>query len=72
MLVSAGIRSEQQLRGMGAVPAYIAVVSAGCKPSLNLLWAIEGALTDRDWKEISRDERESLLLRLEEYQPGKN
>ncbi|MCA8983487.1 MAG: TfoX/Sxy family protein [Planctomycetaceae bacterium] len=68
MLVSAGIRSEQQLRDMGAVPAYIAVMAAGCKPSLNLLWAIEGALTDRDWKEISRDERTSLLLRLEDYQ----
>ena len=47
---------------------YIAVKAAGCKPSLNLLWAIEGALTDRDWKEISRDERTSLLIQLDDYE----
>ena len=53
---------------MGSVSAYIAVKAAGCKPSLNLLWAIEGALTDRDWKEISRDERTSLLIQLDDYE----
>lgn len=30
MLLSAGIRSEEQLRAMGAVSAYIAVKAAGC------------------------------------------
>lgn len=68
MLLSAGIRSEEQLRDMGAVSAYIAVKAAGCTPSLNLLWAIEGALTDRDWKEVSRDERTSLLIQLDDYE----
>ncbi|MGJ0490727.1 TfoX/Sxy family protein [Methylobacter sp.] len=68
MLMSAGIGSEKQLRDMGAVSAYIAVKAAGHKPSLNLLWAIEGALTDRDWKEVSRDERTSLLIQLDDYE----
>lgn len=66
MLLSAGIHSVEQLRGMGSVAAYIAVKAAGRKPSMNLLWAIEGALTDRDWKEISRDERTSLLMQLDD------
>jgi DNA transformation protein len=68
MLLSAGIQSEQQLRDMGAVAAYIAVKKAGGTPSLNLLWAIEGALTDRDWKIVSRDERTSLLIQLDDYE----
>lgn len=68
MLISAGIRSEPKLREMGAVPAYLAVKAAGCKPSLNLLWAIESALTNRDWQDISRDERTSLLILLDDFE----
>lgn len=70
MLNFAGIRSEDQLRAMGTVAAYLAVKKAGCSPSLNLLWAIEGALTDRDWKEVSRNERTSLLFQLDGYEQG--
>lgn len=70
MLATAGIRSAKQLAKMGAVPAYLAVKAAGCKPSLNLLWAIEGALTDRDWRTVSRDERTSLLLQLDAQRSG--
>lgn len=68
MLLSAGIGSDEQLREMGAVAAYLSVKATGCKPSLNLLWAIEGALTDRDWREVSRDERMSLLMQLDDHE----
>jgi len=67
MLLSAGINSEAQLRAMGSVAAYVAVKNAGASPSLNLLWAIEGALTDRDWKEVSKTDRTSLLIQLDDY-----
>jgi DNA transformation protein len=70
MLMKAGIRSEQDLRARGSVAAYVAVRAAGVKPSLNLLWALEGALTGRDWKEISRQERTALLMRLDDYEQG--
>jgi DNA transformation protein len=68
MLDAANIRSEQQLRAMGAVGAFEAVKRAGVSPSLNLLWAIEGALSNRDWKEVSREERTFLLLQLDDYE----
>ena len=68
MLQLAGIKSEDQLRAMGAVAAYLAVKRAGCSPSLNLLWAIEGALTDRDWKEVAKNERASLLFQLDDLE----
>lgn len=65
MLLSAGIQSVSQLEKLGAVAAFVAVKRAGGKPSLNLLWALEAALTNRDWKEVARKDRLSLLLQLE-------
>jgi len=65
MLAKAGIVSDAQLKAMGAVAAFIADKRAGGKPSLNLLWALEGALTNRDWKEVAREDRLSLLTQLE-------
>lgn len=65
MLAAAGITTERQLRDKGSVAAFAAVKRAGCTPILNLLWAIEGALTDRDWKEVAKSDRLSLLTQVE-------
>lgn len=66
MLQRAGIGSAAQLRTLGAARAFVAVKRAGAKPSLNLLWALEGALTDRPWREVAKAERLSLLLQVED------
>jgi DNA transformation protein len=66
MLNEAGITSETQLRRMGSVKAYQAVQAAGRKPSLNLLWAIEGALAGQAWQTIAQQDRLALLLALEQ------
>lgn len=65
MLAKAGIATEKRLKALGAVRAYVAVKRSGAKPSLNLLWALEGALTDCDWKRIARTQRLELLTELE-------
>jgi DNA transformation protein len=65
MLEAAGIGTEAQLREKGSAAAFVSVKRAGCTPSLNLLWAIEGALTDRDWKEVAKSDRLSLLTQVE-------
>ncbi len=65
MLEAADIKTENQLRKKGAAAAFVAVKRAGCTPSLNLLWAIEGALTNRDWKEVAKNDRLSLLTQVE-------
>lgn len=72
MLAAAGIKTEHQLRARGAVAAFIAVKRAGCTPSLNLLWAIEGALTERDWKDVAKNDRLSLLTQVEMLEKGKS
>jgi DNA transformation protein and related proteins len=66
MLVDAGIDSIEKLQLFGAVQAYCLVLDSGAKASLNLLWALEGALTGVAWQQIAREHRLSLLLALEE------
>lgn len=65
MLERAGIASVDELKRLGSVRAYAQVQAAGASPSLNLLWALEGALTDLPWQEVAREHRLSLLLALD-------
>lgn len=65
MLQSANITTAAQLRALGAAAAFLAVKRAGCKPSLNLLWALEGALSNRDWRDVAQDDRLSLMTQVE-------
>lgn len=67
MLEKAGIKTVEQLRKLGAVRAYVQVKSVG-KVSLNLLWAMEGALTDTHWQVVAKQERLRLLLELEDVE----
>lgn len=72
MLLYAGIKSVRQLQKLGSVAAFVAVKRAEDKPSLKLLWALDGALTDRDWKDVAKNDRLSLLLQLEMLERGKS
>jgi hypothetical protein len=65
MLAAAGITSVEALRRLGAIEAYRRVRSHDPRASLNLLWALEGALTGRPWEDVARNDRLSLLLQLE-------
>lgn len=66
MLSRAGISNIEDLRARGAVEAYLAVKRSGANPSLNLLWALEGALSGRHWQEVARCDRLHLLTLLEQ------
>ena len=70
MLERAGIDSIRQLRALGSVRAYLMVKRADGRASLNLLWALEGALSNRPWQEVARNDRLSLLLALETLEKG--
>jgi len=65
MLAQAGIHTIEQLRELGAVRAYVRVKLTGANSSLNLLWAMEGALSGRHWQEVAQHDRLRLLLELE-------
>jgi DNA transformation protein len=62
MLLAAGVTSVSALRRMGSVAAFLRVREAGHRPSLNLLWTLEGALTGTSWVAVARRERTRLLF----------
>jgi DNA transformation protein len=66
MLELAGITTLDRVRTLGAIRAYIAVKRAGGRPSLNLLWALEGAISGKRWQDVAREDRTTLLLALED------
>lgn len=70
LLAEVGIHSVESLRERGALEAYLAIRRAGGTRSLNLLWALVGALEPwpegRDWREVATSEsRLPLLLAVE-------
>jgi DNA transformation protein and related proteins len=67
-LQAAGIKSLARLRTLGAVASYAHAKRHDPRVSLNLLWAIEGALTGLPWQVVAREHRASLLLALEEFE----
>ena len=60
-----GLRSREDLEAVGAVDAYMRVKRAGFKPSLNLLYALEGALLDCHWQEVPDARRSELIMAAE-------
>lgn len=66
MLNAAGIHTLADLHRLGSVGAYLQVKRQGGNASLNLLWALEGAISGLHWQEVAREHRTSLLLALED------
>src|SRR5579871_6621292 len=73
LLASIGIRTVDELRRRGAVRAFAELKRAGVASSLNMFWALAGALEPwpegRHWREVARgDSRLSLLLALDDLE----
>lgn len=60
-----GLRTAQDLAAAGAVGAFVKVRRAGFKPSLNLLYSLEGALVDCHWQELPEARRTALVAAYE-------
>lgn len=60
-----GLRDREELMEIGPVEAFMRVKRAGFKPSLNLLYAIEGALLDCHWQEVPEQRRSELVAAAE-------
>lgn len=66
MLRAAGISTLAQLKKHGSIKAYVKVRAIDKRASLNLLWALEGALSGRTWQDVARNDRLRLLLAVED------
>src|SRR5688572_21790442 len=60
-----GLRTLEDVAAIGTVEAFMRVRRAGFKPGLNLLYAIEGALHDCHWQEVSEQRRQELVAAAE-------
>ena len=60
-----GVRTLDDLKAVGALSAFVRVKRAGFKPSLNLLYALEGAILDCHWQEIPDLRRSELITDAE-------
>nr|WP_298170050.1 TfoX/Sxy family protein [uncultured Pseudomonas sp.] len=64
-LHAVGIHSVNDLRRLGAVGAYSAVRARGFRASKVLLYAIEGALLDVHWNDLTPAHKAQLNEQLE-------
>ncbi len=61
-----GVHTLSDLQRLGPVLTYRLVKQRQHRASLNLLWAIAGALSDRDWRELTSDEKDQLRQQVDE------
>ncbi len=66
-----GIRTEDEVKAIGAIEVFFKVKKAGFKASLNLLYALEGAVLGCHWTEVSTERRNELLLEVSARESGK-
>lgn len=64
-LHASGIHNLDDLRRLGSVGAYQAVQARGFRASRVLLYAIEGALLDIPWSQLSHEHKDALNQALE-------
>lgn len=60
-----GLRTREDLAAAGPIDAFMRVKRAGFKPSMNLLYSLEGALLDCHWQEVPEHRRAELVAAAE-------
>jgi DNA transformation protein and related proteins len=66
MLVGAGITSAAQLRKADLFKLYATIKSTHPRTSINLLYAMMGAVDNQDWRQVAKDRRTEVLMQLED------
>jgi len=60
-----GVRTQEDLNRLGPVEAFMKVKRAGFRPSLNLLYALAGAIEDCHWADLPEERKTALVLAAE-------
>lgn len=68
MLALAGITSFEEMKALGSARTFAMVRRTAAKPSLNLLWGLEAAVSGVPWQTVARQNRLALLMELEEIE----
>ncbi len=63
-----GLRDPSDLERVGAAAAFVMVRGAHPQTtSLNLLWALDGALRDCDWRDLTEADKHRLLDEVDAF-----
>jgi DNA transformation protein and related proteins len=65
-LATMGIHTVDDLRAADAFDVHLRLQQGGSSVDRNLLYALIGAQENRDWREVARTDKTSILLRLEQ------
>ncbi len=60
-----GVRTLEDLVRVGPVEVFLKVKRAGFRPSLNLLYAMAGAIDDCHWTDVAEERKAALIGELE-------
>lgn len=60
-----GLKTAEDLIEAGPLEAFMRIKRAGFKPSLNLLYSLEGALRDCHWQDVPDARRVELVAAAE-------
>jgi len=61
-----GLHTPEALAEDGPVGAFMRIKRAGFKPSLNLLYSLEGAILDCHWQDVPDERRKQLVAEAQE------
>lgn len=65
-LASVGIHTAEQLRQQDPYDVYARLKRSGCGVSVNLLYALMGAVEGIPWQQVQRERRSEILMRLDD------
>ena len=64
-LAEVGIYTVEELRTAGAIPTYLMLKEMYPeRVSLNLLWGLEAAIRDIDWRDLTETDKDELKKKL--------
>lgn len=66
VLARAGVTSLDEVKKLGSVKVFSLAKRVEPSVTLNLLWALEGAVLCQPWRQVAKEHRASLLLALED------
>ena len=64
-LAEVGIYTVEELRTVGSIPTYLMLKEMYPeRVSLNLLWGLEAAIRDIDWRDLTEKDKDELKKKL--------
>lgn len=70
ILNAIGVHSRSELQTMGPVQAYVRIKERGIHVSKVMLYALQGALDDKHWNDLSKDIKDQLVQAANDTSPN--